>query len=72
MREILIGLIFALTFTPVNAEDTYANVIEFQEPADTKDLPYSENQQLPEIDKSTELTIYSTKYNKYRNNAYGY
>ncbi|MDD4047145.1 MAG: glycosyl hydrolase [Tissierellia bacterium] len=72
MREILIGLIFALTFTPVNAEDTFANVIEFQEPADTKDLPYSENPQLPEIDKSTELTIYSPKYNKYRNNAYGY
>ena len=72
MREILIGLIFALTFPPVKAEDTFANVIEFQEPADTKDLPYSENPQLPEIDKSTELTIYSPKYNKYRNNAYGY
>ena len=60
MREILIGLIFALTFTPVNAEDTaIINIIESQ-------------QELPETDNSTELTIHSSEYNKYRNNAYGY
>ena len=60
MREILIGLIFALTLTPVNAEDTaIINIIESQE-------------EFQETDNSTELSFHSPEYNKYRNNAYGY
>ncbi|HOT22282.1 MAG TPA: glycosyl hydrolase, partial [Sedimentibacter sp.] len=72
MREILIGLIFALTFTPVNAEETFTNTIEYLQPDDTNDATYPEIPQLPEIDKSTELIKYSPEYNKYINSAYGY
>ncbi len=72
MKELLVGLIIALTFAPVNAEDTtFANMVE-QKLVDIANAVLPENPELPEIDKSTELTIYSPEYNKYRNNAYGY
>lgn len=78
MRKALIGLIFALTFTPFNGDATLPDIIESQEPAETEyaDLPENpepqENSGLPKKDKGTELTIHSPEYNKYRNKAYGY
>ena len=73
MREIIFGLIFALTFTPVNGEDAaVSKVVESLDLPVIEDILEPENSELPEIDKSTELTIYSPRYNKYRNNAYGY
>ena len=73
MREIIFGLVFALTFTPVNGEDAaVSKVVESLDLPVIEDILEPENSELPEIDKSTELTIYSSRYNKYRNNAYGY
>ena len=72
MREVIFGLIFALTFIPLSGEDTAAKIFEQLSLPGMEYVMGPESTELPKIDKSTELTIYSPLYNKYRNNAYGY
>lgn len=78
MKKILIALIFALTFTSVNAEEiTVTNlnmeIAESKNPSDSKEtVELEEDFESSAENNSTALLQYSSEYNKYINHPYGY